>query len=163
MLNKILLEQIPKDLTGINETISRVFVGVKGYEIFLPTLNTIHECARNLVFVNYAIPDGETWNDEGMEILHQMEISCHRDFINAVERFYKQVAFSKETRDYFIEFLVTYKSVCSSFIEDIDGLLANYEPNYKLDFAPSIMQKERFHLLGLMTKILCHLTKTNGK
>lgn len=161
--NKKLWEQIPKDLTGVNEAISRIFVGAKGYEIFLPTLNTIHECARNLIFVNYAIPEGETWNDEGMEILHKMELFSHRDFINAVDNFRKQVDLSKETNNFFVEFLNNYKKVCSTFIRDIDGLLANYDPQFTVNCAPQIMEIERFRLLGLMTKMLCHLTQTKEK
>jgi len=158
--NKNLLKQIPKDLTGLNEAIARIFVGAKNYEIFLPTLNTIHECAKYLIFVNYAIPEGETWNNEGIEILHKIEIFSHRDFINVVDKFHKQVDLSKDTNEFFIEFLQKYKDVCSTFIGDIDGLLLNYDPNYEVNYAPSIMEAERFHLLGLMTKMLCHLTQT---
>lgn len=155
-----LWEHIPKDLTGINEAISRIFIGAKSYEIFLPTLNTIHECAKHLIFVNYAIPEGEIWNDEGLEILHKIELFCHRDFINAVDNFHKQVDLSNETNKFFVEFLITYKKTCSTFIADIEGLLVNYDPNYKVNFAPSIMETERFRLLGLMIKMLCHLTQT---
>ena len=161
--NKKLWEQIPKDLTGVNEAISRIFVGAKGYEIFLPTLNTIHECARNLIFVNYAIPEGETWNDEGMEILHKIELFSHRDFINAIDNFRKQVDLSEETNNFFVEFLNNYKKVCSTFIGDIDRLLVNYDPKYTVNCVPSIMETERFRLLGLMTKMLCHLTQTKEK
>lgn len=161
--NRNLLKQIPKDLTGLNEALSRIFVGAKNYEIFLPTLNAIHECAKHLIFVNYAIPEGETWNDEGIEILHKIELFGHRDFINAVDRFRKQVDLSRETNEFFLEFLRTYKDVCSTFIADIEDFLLNYDPKYQVSFAPSIMEKERFHLLGLMIKILSHLTHTNEK
>jgi hypothetical protein len=156
-------EHIPKDLTSVNEAISRIFVGAKGYEIFLPTLNTIHECARNLIFVNYAVPEGEIWNDEGMAILHRLELFSHRDFITAVDNFRKQVDLSEATDNLFVEFLDDYRKVCSTFIGDIDGLLANYDPKYAVNYAPSIMETERFHLLGLMTKMLCHLTQTKEK
>jgi len=98
-----------------------------------------------------------------MEILHKIELFSHRDFINAVDKFRKQVDLSKETNEFFIKFLTDYKNVCSTFIGDIDGLLLNYDPNYKVKYAPSIMESERFHLLGQMIKILCHLTQTNKK
>jgi hypothetical protein len=153
-------EPRPKDLTLTNETISRIFVGAKNYEIFLPTLNTIHKSARSLIFVNYAIPEGETWNQEGIEILHKMELFSHRDFINAVDSFRRQVDLSQETDEFFVEFLNDYKKRCETFIEDIDGLLTNFNPEFKVTFAPEIMERERFYLLGLMIKMLCHLTDT---
>lgn len=150
--------QIPKDTDVLNKAMSRVFIGAKGFEIFLPTLNEIHECARNLVFVNYAIPEGETWPKDGIEMLHKMELFSHRDFINAVEKLRNQVDISKETNDFMFEFVTEYKTICGTFIGDIDGLLMNFDPKYNVSYAPSIMEKERFHLLGLMLKMLCTLT-----
>ncbi len=151
--------QIPKDTTVLNKAISRVFVGAKSFEIFLPTLNEIHECARNLVFVNYAIPEGERWPNDGIEMLHKMELFSHRDFINAVAKFRSQVNLSKETNDFVIDFLVQYKNICGTFIDDIEALLINFDPKVKITYVPSIMEKERFHLLGLMLKMLCTLTQ----
>ncbi len=162
-INKNWWEKIPKDLTLLNNSISKVFIGSKGFEIFIPTLNKIHECARYLIFVNFAIPEGETWDREGIEMLHKIELFSHRDFINAIEKFRNQVDLIKETNDFMIEFLNEYKNICETFIGDINGLLINFDPDYKVEYAPSIMEKERFHLLGLMTKMLCALTQKNEK
>lgn len=158
-LNDNVRNRVTKDATVLNNAISKVFVGAKGFEIFIPTLNIIHECARKLIFVNYAIPEGETWDREGIEMLHKMELFSHRDFINAIEKYRHQVDLSKEINDFMINFLADYKSICGTFISDINGLLMNCDPNYKVEYAPSVMEKERFHLLGLMTKILCALTQ----
>lgn len=157
-IKKNVLKKIPKDLTIINNFISRIFIGTKGYEIFIPTLNTIHECLRNLIVVNFMIPEGETWNEEAMIILYQMELHSHLDFINAVDKFYKQVDLSKETKGFFIEFLSDYKKKCETFIDNIEGLLKSYDPHHEVKLAPAIMEKERLHLLGFMAKMLCHLT-----
>jgi len=148
----------PKDTAILNKAVSRFFIGAKGIEIFLPTLSQIHECARNLVFVNYAIPEGATWPKDGIENLHKIELFSHRDFINATEKFRSQLDLSKETNEFMVEFLTEYKNICGTFC-DIDGLLMNFDPKFKISYAPSVMEKERFHLLGLMLKMLCTLTQ----
>ena len=158
-LNDNVRNRVAKDATVLNNAISKVFVGAKGFEIFIPTLNEIHECARNLIFVNYAIPEGETWDREGIEMLHKIELFSHRDFINAIEKYRNKVDLSKEINDFMIKFLDDYKTICGTFIRDINGLLMSFDPDYKIDYAPSVMEEERFHLLGLMTKILCTLTQ----
>lgn len=151
--------QVVKDAAILNKTISRVYVGAKGFDIFIPTLNEIHECARNLIIVNYAVPEGETWDKDGIETLHKIELFSHRDFISTVERFRNQAELNKETNDFMVNFVVDYKNICGTFVADIDGLLVNYDPNYKLEYAPSVMENERFRLLGLMMKMLCMLTQ----
>ena len=92
-------------------------------------------------------------------MLHKMELFSHRDFINAIEKYRHQVDLSKETNDFMIKFLADYKNICGTFIGDINGLLMTCGPNYKVEYAPLVMEKERFHLLGLMAKILCTLTQ----
>lgn len=66
---------------------------------------------------------------------------------------------SQETDEFFVEFLNDYKKRCETFIQDIDGLLTNFDPEFRVTYAPEIMQSKRFYLLGLMIKMLCHLTR----
>lgn len=154
--------QTPRDLPTINDAMTKLFVGVKGFDLFLPTLHIIHECARNLVFVTLAIPEGEVWPADGIETLHKMELLSHRDFINALQTFCQQATLPIEAREYFATMTRDYKSICETFIGDKEGFLAHADPDYRITFAPEVMERERFHLLGLMLKMLCVLTQQNG-
>ncbi len=150
------------DLTTTNDAMAKIFTGVKGFDIYIPTLHAIHECARTLVFVSLAIPEGEVWSKDGMELLHKMELLAHRDFITALQAFCSQALLPKEASEFFATMMRDYKMVCGTFIEEIEIFLASADPDTSTTFAPEIMQRERFHLLGLMLKTLCVLTQENG-
>jgi hypothetical protein len=154
--------QTPRDLTAINDAMAKIFIGVRGFDIFIPTLHTVHECARTLVFVTLAIPEGEVWQRNGIEILDKMELIAHRDFITALQTFCSQSTLPKEASEYFATMTRDYKDICGTFIGETEEFLAHVDPEYKTTYAPEIMKRERFHLLGLMLKMLCVLTQENG-
>lgn len=152
----------PRNLATQNDAMAKIFVGIKGLDLYVPTLHAIHECARNLIFVTLAIPEGEEWPSDGIEILHKMELLSHRDFLNALRTFCQQASLPQEVNEYFVTMASDYKKFCSTFIGDIDTFLAQSDPDYRVAVAPSVMEQERFHLLGLMLKTLCVLTEESG-
>jgi len=161
-VNSLQEPQGVKDLETRNDALAKLFVGVKGFDIYVPTLHAIHECSRNLVFVTLAIPEGAQWSDEGIETLHKMELLAHRGFLTALQTFQKQATLHQEVADYFGSMMRDYKAFCATFITDIEGFLSGTTPDDGISFAPAIMVQERFHLLGLMLKTLCVLTEENG-
>jgi hypothetical protein len=150
------------DLTTVNDAMAKIFIGVKDFNIFIPTLHTMHECARMLIFVMLAIPEGEAWPKDALEDLHRIELLAHRDFVTALQTFCSQSTLPKEASEYFATMTREYKNICATFMSRPAEFLEHVDPNYRLTYAPEVMERERLHLLGLILKILCVLTQQSG-
>lgn len=159
--NRLSPQPTQMDLRTANDAMAKIFIGVKDFGIFLPTLHTMHECARTLLFVTLAIPEGEVWPRDGIEMLHRMELLAHRDFINALHTFSIQATLAKDAVEYFATMTRDYKDICRTF-SNPEEFLSHFDADHKITYAPDIMERERLHLLGLMLKTLCILTQQDG-
>ena len=118
------------DLRVMNDAMAKIFIGVKEFNIFIPTLHTMHECGRTLVFVTLAIPEGEVWPSDAIEVLHQMELLAHRDFITALHTFSNQATLPKDAAEYFAKMTQDYKDICRTFISNPEEFLSHFDPDY---------------------------------
>lgn len=152
-------QRIRKDLKYHRNLVSDIFRKAGDFKILMPILNEIHHSLRGLISTQTAIPKDGKWTQEQENLIHLLEVVSHRDFVVAMEKFYKFLEPESEGENYIKRVVGGYKEICKSFVQNFYDILIDLNENTALWLNPALMRMERHKLMGLMVSILCTITQ----
>ena len=162
-INKDGWQRIREDLNYHRNLVSTIFRKADDFKILMPILNEIHHSLRGLISTQTATPKDGQWTQEQENLIHLLEVVSHRDFVVAIEKFYKFLEPESEGENYFKRVVNGYKEICRTFVQNFDDILKNVNENTALWLNPVLMKSERHNLMGLMIGILCTITRKDDR